>query len=308
MSAEAKVSSHDRATSEIVLAVATRDRAELFERFLLPGLTKAAAAGYEIIVVDQSEGRGIGALVAGIDGIRYLRSEPGLSRARNEAVRASRAPFIAFTDDDVTLPPDWLPRIVELFSGSPDVGAVCGRAVTPDGKLYPGSRSGVYRWPTHPFRLGSGFNLSVRREALEDVGVFDERLGAGARFSSAEDTDMLYRLLKAGWTVVCSDEITVVHHDWRSRGAELRLHYRYGWGAGAQTAKHVAAGDRAALWVALREAGHHVATVPMALLTGQLRIAGLQAPFLAGLARGFLAARGERDRADPERPTHEKAH
>jgi GT2 family glycosyltransferase len=281
----------DRARSKIALAVATRDRVELFERFVYPCLKEAAAARYEIVVVDQSERRDTRALVEGVDGIRYLRSEPGLSRARNDAVRASRAPFIAFTDDDVTFPPDWLPRIVELFDRSPDVGAVCGRAVKPDGKFEPGSPSGVYRWPAHPFRLGSGFNLSVRREALEDVGGFDERLGAGTSFSSAEDTDMLYRLLKGSWSVVCSDEITVVHHDWRSPRAELRLHYGYGWGAGAQTAKHLAAGDRRAAWVALREVAHHLAMLPRALLSGQLRTAALQPPFIAGLARGFFAAR-----------------
>lgn len=291
MSKEARCIDDDRARSKIALAVATRDRVELFERLVCGGLKEAAAAGYEVLVVDQSEGCDTRALVGGIDGIRYLRSEPGLSRARNDAVRASRAPFIAFTDDDVTFPPDWLPRIVEIFDRSPDVGAVCGRAVRPDGKFEPGSPSGVYRWPAHPFRLGSGFNFSVRREALEDVGGFDERLGAGAPFSSAEDTDMLYRLLKGGWSVVCSDEITVVHHDWRSPRVELRVHYGYGCGAGAQTAKHLAAGDRRAAWVALRELAHHLAMLPRALLTGQLRTAALQPPFIAGLARGFFAAR-----------------
>jgi hypothetical protein len=300
MSRETKPDDHAR---RIALAVATRDRAELFERCILPELTRAASAGYEVVVVDQSEGPETRTLVEDVGGIRYLRSEPGLSRARNEAVRSTRAPLIAFTDDDVTLPSGWLPRIVELFAAAPDAGAVCGRAVTPDGRLLPGSRSGVYRWPAHPFRLGSGFNLSLRRDALEEVGAFDERLGAGGRFSSAEDTDMLYRLLKVGWSVVCSDDITVVHHDWRSRRAEVRLHYRYGCGAGAQTAKHVAAGDRAAARVALREAWLHVATVPRALLSGQLRTAWLQAPFLAGLARGFVAGGRERRRVDAEKPT-----
>jgi glycosyltransferase involved in cell wall biosynthesis len=300
MSGETK--SGDDGAGRIALAVPTRDRAELFERCLLPDLRAAATAGYEVVVVDQSEGPETRALVEAVEGIQYLRSEPGLSRARNEAIRATRAPLIAFTDDDVTLPPGWLPRIVELFS-SRDVGAVCGRAVTPDGTLQPGSGSGVYRWPAHPFRLGSGFNLSLRREALEEVGAFDERLGAGARFSSAEDTDMLYRLLKAGWSVLCSDDITVVHHDWRSRRAEVRLHYRYGCGAGAQTAKHVAAGDREAARVALREVALHLATVPKALRSGQVRTAWLQAPFLLGLACGFVAGRREQGRPDRKKPT-----
>jgi GT2 family glycosyltransferase len=282
---------------KIALAVATRDRPELLARFLLPGLKEAARAGYEVVVVDQSVGDRTSELVEGIEGVLYRRSEAGLSRGRNAAVAATTASLIAFTDDDVSIPPGWLETIVRLFGRSPDIGAVCGRANSTDGKLQPGSRSGVYRWPSHPFRLGSGFNLALRRESLEDVGLFDESLGAGAPYASAEDTDMLYRLLGAGWAVVCSDEITVVHHDWRSQREQRRLHYGYGRGAGAQTAKHLAAGDTRAVGVAVREAAHHVAMVPRALLAGRLRTASLQVPFLAGLARGFVEARRAGQRA-----------
>jgi GT2 family glycosyltransferase len=148
--------------------------------------------------------------------------------------------------------------------------------------------AGVYRFPTNPFGLGSGFNLAFRRAALDEAGAFDEQLGAGATFPAGEDTDMLYRVMRAGWAVVCSDDVTVTHHEWRGAGEELRLHYGYGLGAGAQTARLVAEGDRTAARVALAEARKHLVTLLVATLTLRLRVARLQPPFLAGLVAGYL--------------------
>lgn len=280
----------------IALVVVTRDRPESLAQFALPGLQTAAAAGFEVVVVDQSTGAQTEQLVRQIPGARYVRSGPGLAHGRNVAVRETEASIVAFTDDDVALGPDWLERIAGVFAEVAHSGAVCGRAVTPDGVLLPGSKAGIYEWPASPFELGSGFNFAFRRRALEDAGPFDEDLGAGARYESAEDTDMLYRVLRAGWRAVCSDEITVVHHELRSGGETLRLHYGYGLGAGAQTAKHLAGGDRTALGIAARHAGRHVLTFARAGVTFRPRVAGLQASYLSGMVAGLVRASARRDR------------
>jgi GT2 family glycosyltransferase len=161
--------------------------------------------------------------------------------------------------------------------------------VTPTGQTVLGTaeRSGVYRWPTSPFGLGAGLNMALRREALTAAGLFDEELGAGARFPSAEDTDMLYRVLRAGWSVACSTEAVVTHHDWRSRRELLRLHYRYGIGVGAQTAKHATAGDREALRMGLRLNLH----LPRTVLLLRPRYGLRHLLFTAGMAAGFMGWR-----------------
>jgi GT2 family glycosyltransferase len=275
----------------IALVVPTRDRPDILAETLLPALADLAAAGVAVLVVDQSSGPQTADLIAGVEGVGYVRSGPGTSRGRNVGVAETSTPLIAFTDDDVTLGPGWLDAIVSEFDRVEDAGAVCGRGVTPSGALLPGSRRGVYRWPTNPFGLGSGFNMAFRREALEAVGPFDEDLGGGARYGAGEDTDMLYRILRAGWSVVCSDEITVVHHDWRSPADELRVHRRYGVGAGAQTAKHLAAGDRRAGRIALRHAGSHLLTLGRSAATLRVHRARLQIAYLAGFAGGFRRRR-----------------
>jgi hypothetical protein len=279
------------AEAPIMLAVVTRDRAEQLERYLLPSLGGVLASGHPVYVVDQTADDSTERLVRDVAGIRYLRSEPGISRARNAAIRASAEPLVAFTDDDVTLPDGWLDAIAGLFDEHPEVGVVCGRGVRSDGSLLPGVHAGTYRWPKNPFGLGHGFNFAFRRAVFDQVGFFDEELGAGAPYASGEDSDMLYRAMRAGWAALCSDEITVVHHDWRSGSDEVRLHTGYGLGAGAQVARHVAAGDRTMLRLALLEAGRHLVTASRAVLTLQPHLFRLQVAFLSGLVRGAVRSR-----------------
>ena len=274
-------------SSEITLAISTRDRPQLVAQFVVPALPELTRAGFPVVVVDQSESAETESLLTGKPGVTLLRSRPGLSRAHNVAIASTSTPLIAFSDDDVELTPAWLQGIVEAFGRSPEIGAVCGRVADRHGQILPGVENGLYRWPTNPIGLGTGCNIAFRRAALTEAGPFDEELGVGAVYHSGEETDMLYRVMRAGWAVACSDDITVVHHEWRSPREELGLHYRYGVGAGAQTAKHVAAGDRTAGRIAVREAGRHVATLARGLVTLQPRVARLQPPFLAGLAVGF---------------------
>ena len=279
------------AERQIILAVVTRDRSDQLARYLLPSLEPALASGHVVLVVDQSLDESTERLVRDAAGIRYLRSAPGISRARNAAIGATDAPLVAFTDDDVTLFDGWLDSMARLFEANPEAGVVCGRGRRSDGTLLPGVHAGTYRWPTNPFGLGHGFNMAFRRAVFDDVGLFDEELGAGAPYASGEDTDMIYRAMRAGWSVVCSDEVTVVHHDWRSGSDEVALHAGYGLGAGAQVARHVAAGDRTMLRLAVVEVGRHLVTAARALVTLRPHLFRLQVAFLGGLLRGFLRSR-----------------
>jgi GT2 family glycosyltransferase len=279
------------AERQIILAVVTRDRADQLARYLLPSLEPTLRAGHVVLVVDQSADDATERLVTNVAGIRYLRAEPGISRARNAAIRRSNEPLVAFTDDDVTLPDGWLDSIVRLIDANPHAGVVCGRGTRSNGTLLPGVQAGTYRWPTNPFGLGHGFNMAFRRAVFDDVGLFDEELGAGARYASGEDTDLIYRAMRAGWSVIASDEITVVHHDWRSGSDELALHSGYGLGAGAQVARHVAAGDRTMLRLGVVEVGRHLVTAARALLTLRPHLFRMQVAFLGGLVRGFTGSR-----------------
>jgi GT2 family glycosyltransferase len=282
-------------TSPMALVVVTRDRASIFDRYVMPCLRHAGDLGVDVVVVDQSTGPAIRQLVEDLPWVRYLRSEPGLSRGRNAGVAATRAQITVFTDDDVEFGPEWLPRIRSLFK-DPIVGVVCGRGLDSWGRPLSHRRAGTYRWPTSPFSLGHGFNMAFRRAALDDAGPFDERLGAGATIPSAEDTDMFYRVMRAGWAALCDDHITVRHHDWRNEVAQGAVYRNYGVGFAAQTVKHAREGDTTAIRIAAAHLVRHGGWIVRTLVRRDRRSLRFQCAWLRGVIAGLLNSRRSVDR------------
>jgi GT2 family glycosyltransferase len=89
----------------------------------------------------------------------------------------------------------------------------------------------------------TGAAVVLRREALEEVGLFDEGF-----FLYSEEVDLQFRLRQAGWEVHYLPTVTVVHHEsqfsagiperrinemWRSRHRYWRKHHS---GPGARVA------------------------------------------------------------------------
>jgi len=93
-----------------------------------------------------------------------------------------------------------------------------------------------------PWAIGTGGNLALRRSAFEAVGGFDETLGPGTPARAAEDVDLLYRLVNAGFTILYEPD-AVVYHELKSRRARVGGRYGYGYGLGTFLAGHAARGD-----------------------------------------------------------------
>jgi len=80
--------------------------------------------------------------------------------------------------------------------------------------------------------LGATANCGFRRDALEAVGGFDERIGPGTWYAAGEDQELFDRLVAAGMTGFYDPDARVYHDQWRTRRDALRLHWRYGKGMG----------------------------------------------------------------------------
>jgi hypothetical protein len=63
----------------------------------------------------------------------------------------------------------------------------------------------------------------MSRSALELVGRFDTRLGAGQPIGAAEDSDFVYRAHRSGVMVLYDPSIVVFHHHGRRDFAEVKL-------------------------------------------------------------------------------------
>ncbi len=208
---------------------------------------------FELVVVDQSDGDSTERLFAqrADPRLRYIHSATrGASTARNIGIGTTRAPIIAFTDDDCRVSPDWLARLLAIFAADPEVAVVFGRVSLPEGALARGfgaefqPQRRVYQhcFPGPSVPWGIGANMAVRRSLVERIGAFDELLGPGAVFPAAEDTDFAIRALSGGFKIIHAGEVSVLHLGIRE-GAEASLLVRgYGVALGAAFAKHLRLG------------------------------------------------------------------
>src|SRR3954470_7229365 len=230
----------DTAGASVVVIVNTRDRPALLEQTLAV-LPRALQPGDALVVVDSASRDPAVGRIAEAAGARVVRCEqPGTSRAKNAGIAATTAPLIAFTDDDCAPAPGWTANIAAAL-GDPEVGFVAGRVEGEDGPVALSVTIERHRrWfrdVTDPIEVGHGANMGFRRVALEAIGGVGTSLGGGARFRAAEDHDVFWRLLRAGWTGVYEPAALVTHRQWRSRAQAVRLEYSYGLGAGAFASK-----------------------------------------------------------------------
>ncbi|MEZ5833760.1 MAG: glycosyltransferase [Dongiaceae bacterium] len=234
---------------QLAVIICTRDRPQALAQ-CLARLTAQVSLPGEIVVVDNSIARTAEAAVSRFAGIRYLH-EPrrGLSAARNAGIRASWLPLIAFTDDDVEPRPDWASEVVHAFS-SPRVEAVTGlvlpaRLDTPAQSFFQLQMGGLgggclplifdsrffaetQALGAQVWRIGAGANMAFRRSAFDRIGLFDERLGAGASGCS-EDSELWYRLLATGGTCRFEPRACVFHHhreQWSQLRSQMRAYMR----------------------------------------------------------------------------------
>ena len=202
---------------DVSVVMATRDRPELLRRAVRSVLAQDAEASIEIVLVYD------GTAIDELDDVprppgRTVRAiansrRPGLAGGRNTGILASRAPFIAFCDDDDEWLPSKLRRQLPLLEDRAVILAATGIDIHSAGgshiRLPPSSvdladllRSRMTA--LHP----SSFVL--RAAALHgELGLVDEDLPGG----QGEDYDLLLRAAKISTIRAVEEPLTIVHWD-----------------------------------------------------------------------------------------------
>ncbi len=231
----------------IAVVIPTRDRGAAVTR-PLDSIRAGSVLPDEIVVVDQSRGTETREALEGPLGLGvwYVRSErAGIASSLNEGLERTRSVLIAITGDDCEVPPDWIERIVAEFESHPHVGVLFGNILpgaeeseegfTPS---YLRRHRSIARRPREQHRVGgTSACMALRRAVWERVGGFDDMLGVGASFGAAEDADLAFRALEAGYGVMGAPSVRVVHHGlvpWERRTALIERNW---YGTGAALAK-----------------------------------------------------------------------
>lgn len=185
--------------------------------------------------------------------IRYIwNRRPGVSRARNEGIKAARHNLLVFTDDDVHVSPAWFGTLVGALCAAGERAVVTGRVLpeassSREAGFVPSTiddpNPAVYSGRIWTDILYSN-NMALYKTSFESVGYFDERLGAGTAFKNAEDNELGFRLLEAGHRICYVPEAVVYHRAWRTWRDYHPLCWSYGYGQGAYYAKHLSLRDR----------------------------------------------------------------
>jgi N-acetylglucosaminyl-diphospho-decaprenol L-rhamnosyltransferase len=211
-----------------------------------------------VIVVDNASGDGSAELVAAeFPEVTLERSgrNLGFAAATNLGMRLGEAPYVLALNPDTRVEPEALEAVARVLDSRPEVAVAGCRLVREDGSLdhaakrsFPtplsalGHFSGIGRRERAPRALGAyrapevdagavdavnGAFMLMRREALDEVGLFDE-----GYWMYMEDLDLCYRFQQAGWTTWYEPSVTVVHVKHGSAGprrsARLEFAFHYG--------------------------------------------------------------------------------
>jgi GT2 family glycosyltransferase len=244
------------ALPSVTVAICTKDNPQELATCLKRILSVRGAepeGRIEILVVDNAPSDAqTRDLVTAMPDIHYvMEPKPGLDFARNRAIQAATSEIIAFVDDDVTVDSYWLKALYRTFIEHPDVATVTGLVLPAElqteAQIRFEQRGGFEKkfvttrydqtLPGHPFypclggKFGTGCNMAFRRQVLLELGGFDEALDTGTSLPGGGDTDMFYRVIRAGYPLIYEPQFLVFHRHRREMW-QLRRQYSCSWSRG----------------------------------------------------------------------------
>ena len=234
---------------KVSLVLATLGRTVEVRR-CLHSLIDQTDQSFEVLVVDQNQDSRLTpiieeAIASGLSLCHLRMMEANLSQARNLGIAQATGDIIGFPDDDCWYDPDTIAEIRQAFIAKPALQGVVAcwveQAVRNGTAAANGSLS-LKRWRCFRGGDASSISLFFRRELLNSMGGFDDRLGVGRWYGAAEETDFVLRSLTSG-AQLDNYPKAKVHHafaaapqgNWREQCCNARSRAR---GTGAIYAKH----------------------------------------------------------------------
>lgn len=232
---------------DVSVVISTYNRADVLPG-ALESLLQQQAPGvrYEIVVVDNNSTDSTRAVVEsfiarGGQHLRYLfEPRQGVAYGRNSGIRASRAPIIAFTDDDVTVASDWIATVKRSLDDHPETECVGGRVQPRWSRAVPSWLTREHWAPLAlldygdaPFYVNASkrlclitANAAFRTAVFDRIGMFSPHVQSVKREVATEDHELLLRLWRSGGQGLY-DPTLVVTSDIAGERFTKRYHRRW---------------------------------------------------------------------------------
>jgi len=195
---------------------------------------------FEVIYVDNASSDNTVDMVRDeFPDVRIIENEAneGFIKANNQGIEIARGRYVLLLNSDTIVLDNAIAKTVRFADEHPEAAAVGCKILNPDGtlqrccfmshsilnsllsatylyKIFPKSRffgrEAMTWWDFNDVRevevIGGCYAL-VRKEAIEEVGLMDERF-----FFYGDDVDWCYRFRKRNWKVIFTPEAQIIHY------------------------------------------------------------------------------------------------
>lgn len=194
-------------TPIISVVICTYNRADRIKQCLDSLIQQQADQDdFEIIVVDNNSPDNTKDVVSHFQARYIIEPSQGTSFARNRGTMVSLGKYIAYLDDDVIVPANWITEILRILRENKGIDGMGGPS-------YPYYTSPKPTWWKDKYsfymvrdissffghgQVFVGHNMVLYKDLVLSVGGFDETIGPkGSRFSFGEDTEIYSRIWEA---------------------------------------------------------------------------------------------------------------
>lgn len=211
----------------ISVIICTYNRSDLLAN-ILPTLKEQTLETdkYEVLIIDNNSNDSTKEVAekfcqTNFNFFYYFEPQQGLSHARNRGWEEAKGKYIAYTDDDCKIPPQWLAtakNIIETINPPIFGGPYFAFYNSPKPKWFKDKYGSNSKGEQSRFLENneyiSGGNLFLNRSILENFNKFDPNLGVSDKqFRSGEETDLIKRVREVmGKKAIYYDPKLYVYH------------------------------------------------------------------------------------------------
>lgn len=212
------------------IVIAVRNENQYIEQCLKGIFAQDFKENFEVIIIDGMSTDGTYETLLKLKNQYHFNLERNkkinAAAGRNIGIKKAQGKYIAFIDGDAIPARDWLTQIHHVFSqqkenvvgvGGPDklptdstkkarrIGYVMTSPLARGGRFNPSTQHSLIEHERYADHIPT-CNLCLKKQVFQTIGVFDEK------FIKGQDLELNYRITKAGFKLVYSPKIQVVHY------------------------------------------------------------------------------------------------